>query len=146
VIGLVDTHGRQDTEELLGKLETIHCKQIEYRGHVFWELDVDAIRERRPRLVIVDELAHTNVPGSANNQRYVDVQELLDTGIDVFTTLNVQHIEGLSDEVARITWAVVHETVPDSMLKLADEIEVVDLPPGDLIARFATHNFFSAQN
>ena len=92
-------------------------------------------------------------------ERYVDVQELLDTGIDVFTTLNVQHIEGLSDEVARITWAVVHETVPDSMLKLADEIEVVDLPPGDLIARFkegkvdlakhagfATHNFFSEQN
>ena len=116
------------------------------KRHVFWELDVDAIRERRPRLVIVDELAHTNVPGSANNKRYVDVQELLDTGIDVFTTLNVQHIEGLSDEVARITWAVVHETVPDSMLKLADEIEVVDLPPGDLIARFATHNFFSAQN
>jgi K+-sensing histidine kinase KdpD len=159
VIGLVDTHGRQDTEELVGKLETIPGKQIEYRGHVFWELDVDAIRERRPGLVIVDELAHTNVPGSANNKRYVDVQELLDTGIDVFTTLNVQHIEGLSDEVARITWAVVHETVPDSMLKLADEIEVVDLAPSDLIARFkegkvdlakhagfATHNFFSEQN
>ncbi len=159
VIGLIETHGRQDTEELLRGIEVIPRKRIEYKGRVFEELDVDAVRERRPGLVIVDELAHSNVPGSRNDKRYIDVQELIAAGIDVFTTLNVHHIESLTDVVAKILWTVVRETVPDSMLDLADEIEIVDLSPAGLIERLKegkvdlawhpglrTHSFFSERN
>ncbi len=159
VIGLVETHGRQSTEELLREIELIPCKKIEYREHVFDEMDVDAILRRDPELAVVDELAHTNIPGSRNAKRYLDVRELIESGIDVFTTLNVQHIESLGATVAKITWAMVRETVPDSMLDLADEIEVVDLSPTDLIRRLdegklngaihrelAARKFFSDRN
>src|SRR5450756_1404967 len=159
VIGLIETHGRQETEEQLRGLEVIPRNQIEYKGHVVGEMDIDALLERRPELAIVDELAHSNVPGCRNAKRYLDVQELLEAGIDVFTTMNVQHIESLNETVAKIIWAVVRETVPDSMLDLAEEIEVVDLSPADLIERLkqgkvdlsghpgaAVHNFFSQQN
>jgi K+-sensing histidine kinase KdpD len=135
VIGLVETHGRQDTEEQLRGFEVIPRKRIEYNGHVFEEMDIEALLERRPGLVIVDELAHSNVPGSRNAKRYLDVLELINAGIDVFTTVNVQHIEGLSVIVAKTIWNVVRETVPDSILEWAEEIEVVDLSPADLIER-----------
>jgi K+-sensing histidine kinase KdpD len=159
VIGLIETHGRQETEEQLSGLELIPRKRIEYRGHVVEEMDIDVLLERGPDLVIVDELAHTNVPGCRNAKRYLDVQELIEAGIDVFTTMNVQHIESLNEIVAKATWTVVRETVPDSVLDLAEEIEVVDLSPADLLERLrqgkvdlsghpgaATHNFFSQQN
>ena len=155
VIGLIETHGRPDTDEQLRGLEIIPRKRIEYRGHVVEEMDIDALLERGPDLVIIDELAHSNVPGCRNAKRYLDVQELIEAGIDVFTTLNVQHIESLNDIVAKTTWTVVRETVPDSMLDLAEEIEVVDLSPADLIERLkqgkvdlsghpgsAVHSFF----
>jgi K+-sensing histidine kinase KdpD len=159
VIGLIETHGRQDTEEQLHGLEVIPRKPIKYKGHMFGEMDLDAVLERRPGLVIVDELAHSNVPGSRNAKRYLDVQELIKAGIDVFTTLDVQHIESLNDIVAKTIWTVVHETVPDSILDLAEEIEVVDLSPTDLIKRVeqgkvdpsghpgaAIHGFFLERN
>ena len=159
VIGLIETHGRQDTEEQLRGLEVIPRKPIEYKEHVFEEMDLDALLKRKPDLVIVDELAHSNVSGSRNAKRYLDVRELIEAGIDVFTTLNVQHIESLNEIVAKAIWTVVRETVPDSMLDLAEEIEVVDLSPADLIERLkqgkvdlsghpgaAGHNFFSQQN
>jgi len=158
-IGLIETHGRQDTEEQLRGFEVIPRKQIEYKGHALEEMDIDALLERRPDLVVVDELAHSNVPGSRNAKRYLDVQEVIAAGIDVFTTLNVQHIESLNDIVTKTIWTVVHETVPDSVLDLAEEIEVVDLSPADLIERLkegkvdlsghpgpATHSFFSDRN
>jgi two-component system sensor histidine kinase KdpD len=135
VIGLIEPHGRQETDEQLRELEEIPRKRIEYKEHVFEEMDLDALLERRPSLVIVDELAHSNVPGSRNAKRWLDVLELIDAGIDVYTTMNVQHIESLSDTVAKATWTVVRETVPDSMLDLAEEIEVIDLPPDYLMER-----------
>ena len=159
VIGLIETHGRQETDEQLRGLEEIPRKRIEYREHVFEEMDIDALLERGPGLVIVDELAHRNVPGSRNAKRYLDVKELIEAGIDVYTTMNVQHIESLNDTVAKTAWTVVRETVPDSMLDLAEEIEVVDLSPADLIERLkqgkvdlsghpgsTSHSFFSERN
>jgi nucleotide-binding universal stress UspA family protein len=159
VIGLIETHGRQDTEEQLRGLEVIPRKRIEYKGHVVEEMDIDALLERRPGLVVVDELAHSNVPECRNAKRYLDVLELIEAGIDVFTTLNVQHIESLNDIVAKTIWTVVREAVPDNMLDLAEEIEVVDLSPDDLIKRLkqgkvdlsghpgsAAHSFFSERN
>jgi K+-sensing histidine kinase KdpD len=158
-IGLIETHGRQDTEEQLRGLEIIPRKRIEYKGHVFEEMNIDALLERRPGLVVVDELAHSNVPGCRNAKRYLDVQELIEAGINVFTTMNVQHIESLNELVTKIIWTVVRETVPDSVLDLAEEIEVVDLSPSALIERLkegkvnlsahpgaATHSFFSERN
>lgn len=135
VIGLIETHGRQATEELLRDFEIIPRGGIEYRGHVVEEMDIEAILRRDPDLVVVDELAHSNVPGTRNAKRYLDILELIEAGIDVFTTLNVQHIESLGTTVAKITWTSVRETVPDRLLDIADEIEVVDLPPGDLVRK-----------
>jgi len=159
VIGLIETHGRHDTEEQLRDFEVTPRKRIKYKDHVVEEMDIDALLERRPGLVIVDELAHSNVPGCRNAKRFLDVQELIEAGIDVFTTLNVQHIESLNDIVAKTIWTAVRETVPDSILDLAEEIEVVDLSPADLIERLkegkvdlsghpgpATHSFFSERN
>ena len=159
VIGLIETHGRQDTEEQLRDFEIIPRKRIGYKDHVVEEMDIDALLKRRPGLVIVDELAHSNVPGCRNAKRFLDVQELIEAGIDVFTTLNVQHIESLNDIVAKTIWTAVRETVPDSILDLAEEIEVVDLSPANLIERLkegkvdlsghpgpATHSFFSERN
>ena len=115
--------------------KSIPQRQVEYKGHLLAEMDLDAILERRPQLVLVDELAHTNAPGSRHPKRYLDVEELIAAGIDVFTTLNIQHVESLNDIVARITRIRVRETVPDSILDQADDIEVVDLSPEDLIKR-----------
>src|SRR5258706_9715033 len=135
VIGVVETHGRVETDLLTKGIETIPKKRAPYKGRVLAEMDMDAILQRRPRLVLVDELAHDNAPGSRHPKRYLDVEELLAAGIDVYTTLNVQHIESLNDVVAQITKVRVRETVPDSILDRAEDIELVDLTPADLIAR-----------
>jgi len=135
VIGVVETHGRIDTDRLAKGFEVIPKKRLPYKGRVLAEMDLDAILQRRPKLVLVDELAHTNAPGSRHPKRYLDVQELLEAGIDVYTTLNVQHLESLNDVVARITRIRVRETVPDSIFDRADDVELVDLTPEDLIQR-----------
>src|SRR5215467_6747004 len=135
VVGVVETHGRRETEELLEGLEVIPRRQVDYKGHLLSEMDLDAILQRRPKLVLVDELAHTNAAGSRHPKRYLDVEELIAAGIDVFTTLNIQHVDSLNDVIARITRIRVRETVPDSILDQADDIEVIDLSPNDLIQR-----------
>jgi two-component system sensor histidine kinase KdpD len=134
-IGVVETHGRAETEALTAGLETIPRRRVTYRGTELTEMDLDAILARRPGLVLVDELAHTNAPGSRHPKRYLDVEELLGAGIDVFTTLNIQHVESLNDVVARITRIRVRETVPDSVIERADDVELIDLTPDDLIQR-----------
>ncbi|HVH81105.1 MAG TPA: two-component sensor histidine kinase, partial [Stellaceae bacterium] len=135
VVGVVETHGRRETEALLTGLAAVPRREINYKGHSLTEMDLDAILVRRPQLVLVDELAHSNAPGSRHPKRYLDVEELIAACIDVYTTLNIQHVESLNDVVARITRIRVRETVPDSILDHADEIEVVDLTPDDLIQR-----------
>ncbi len=135
VIGVVETHGRVETDLLSKGIEAIPKKRMLYRGQVMAEMDLDAILQRRPALVLVDELAHTNVEGSRHPKRYMDVEELLAAGIDVYTTLNIQHLESVKDVVAKITHVVVRESVPDSILDRADEVEVVDITPEDLIQR-----------
>jgi two-component system sensor histidine kinase KdpD len=135
VIGVVETHGRIETEMLTKSFETIPKKRTLYKGQVLAEMDLDAVLLRKPQLVLVDELAHTNADGSRHPKRYLDVEEILAAGIDVYTTLNVQHIESLTDVVAKITHVVVRETVPDSIIDRADEIELVDLTPEDLLQR-----------
>ena len=135
VVGVVETHGRKETEALLDGLEVVPRRPIDYKGQWLDEMDLDAIIARRPQFVLVDELAHTNVPGSRHPKRYLDVEELLNCGINVYTTVNIQHIESLNDVVAQITGVRVRETVPDSILDRADAIELVDITPGDLIQR-----------
>jgi two-component system sensor histidine kinase KdpD len=135
VIAVVETHGRVETDLLTKGLEIIPKKRVLYKGRVLAEMDLDAILQRRPRLALVDELAHSNAPGSRHPKRYMDVEELLAAGIDVYTTLNVQHIESLNDVVAQITHVQVRETVPDSVLDRAEDIELVDLTPEDLLQR-----------
>jgi Osmosensitive K+ channel histidine kinase len=135
IVGVVETHGRKETEALLVGLEVVPRQSIDYRGLTLTEMDLDAVLARRPQLVLVDELAHTNAEGARHPKRYLDVEELLAAGIDVYTTLNIQHVESLNDVVAQITRIRVRETVPDSTLDAADDIEVVDLSPGDLIQR-----------
>src|ERR1700730_3310926 len=135
VIGIVETHGRRETEALLTGLEIVPRHEVDYKSHRLAEMDIDAILKRRPELVLVDELAHSNAPGSRHPKRYLDVEELIAAGIDVFTTLNIQHVESLNDVVARITRIRVRETVPDSILDQADDIEIVDIAPDDLIQR-----------
>jgi two-component system, OmpR family, sensor histidine kinase KdpD len=135
IVGVVETHGRPETETLLEGLEVVPRRVVDYKGHALAEMDLDAILARRPALVLVDELAHTNAPESRHAKRYLDVEELLAAGIDVYTTLNIQHLESLTDVVAQITRIRVRETVPDSIIDRADEIEVVDLTPEDLIQR-----------
>src|SRR5499427_21732 len=135
VVGVVETHGRPETEALLPGLEIIPRRRVEYRGRTLEEMDIDAIVARRPQIVLVDELAHTNAPGSRHPKRYLDVEELLNCGIHVYTTVNIQHIESLNDVVAQITHVRVRETVPDSIFDRADAVELVDLTPDDLIGR-----------
>src|SRR5665213_1912380 len=134
VVGYVETHGRKETDALLAGLPIVPRRKVDYRGVVLEEMDLDALLARRPKLALVDELAHTNVPGSRHAKRYQDVVELLDAGIDVFTTMNVQHAESRVDTVRQITGSTVHETVPDSLLDGA-EMELIDLPPEDLLKR-----------
>src|SRR3977135_4011683 len=135
VVGAVETHGRLETQALLDGLETIPRKRFEYRDQLIEEMDLDALLARRPQIALVDELAHTNAPGSRHPKRYLDVEELLTNGIDVYTAVNIQHIESLNDVVAQITHVRVRETVPDSIFDRADAIELVDLTPDDLIQR-----------
>ncbi|MHB8086564.1 MAG: DUF4118 domain-containing protein, partial [Dehalococcoidia bacterium] len=135
VVAYVETHGRAETEALLNGLEVIPSRQIDYRGLMIPEMDLDAVIARRPKLALVDELAHTNAPGSRHPKRYLDVEEILAAGIDVYTTLNIQHLESLRDSVAQITSVWVRETVPDSVIDEATEIELVDLPPDELLQR-----------
>ena len=137
VVGVVETHKRAETEALLADLPVMPRKEIDHRGIRVTEMDLEAILARKPRLVLVDEFAHTNAPGSRHPKRYQDVVELLDAGIDVFTTLNVQHLESRADAVRQITGAPVHETVPDSVFDLADQLELVDLTPETLRERLA---------
>lgn len=135
VIGIVETHGRLDTAALTAHLVTIPPKQIDYRGIEFKELDVDQIIKVHPKVVLVDELAHSNVPGSKHAKRWQDVLDILDAGIDVYTTLNVQHIESLNDVIKGITDISIRETVPDSIIEMAASIRIVDLTPSDLLER-----------
>ena len=135
VVGLVETHGRAETEALLDGLEVLPRKRIEYKDQAIDEMDLDALIARHPRIALVDELAHTNAPGSRHPKRYLDVEELLSRGIDVYTAVNIQHIESLNDVVAQITHVRVRETVPDSVFDRADAIELIDLTPDDLIQR-----------
>jgi two-component system sensor histidine kinase KdpD len=136
VVGIVDTHGRNETEELLEGLEQIPPRKINYKGHDLFDMDMDAVLVRLPELIIIDELAHTNAPGGHNVKRWQDVEECLAMGINVMTTMNVQHIEALNDDIARTTKVRVTETVPDRFLsELADEIVDIDLPVDELLGR-----------
>jgi two-component system, OmpR family, sensor histidine kinase KdpD len=159
VVGWVDSHGRAETEALLEGLEILPRRPVAYRGTTLAEFDLDAALARRPGLMLVDELAHSNAPGSRHAKRWQDVLELLDAGINVYTAMNVQHVESLNDVVARITGVIVRETVPDSILEHTDEVELIDLPPDDLLhrlrdgkiyipdqAREAMENFFRKGN
>src|SRR4051794_5390557 len=135
VVGVVETHGRRETEALLEGLEIVPRRRVEYKGQWLEEMDLDGVIARRPQIVLVDELAHTNAPGSRHPKRYLDVEELLTQGINVYTTVNIQHIESLNDVVAQITHVRVRETVPDTVFDRADAVELVDLTPDDLIQR-----------
>jgi two-component system sensor histidine kinase KdpD len=159
VAGLVETHGRQETEALLQNLEVLPRRRLEYRGITLEEFDLDAALARHPALILMDELAHTNAPGSRHAKRWLDIKELLDRGIDVYTTMNIQHLESLNDVIAQITGVVMRETVPDAVLEEADSLVLVDLPPDDLLQRlkegkvyvpqqaeWATQNFFQVGN
>lgn len=159
VVGVVETHGRSDTAQMLDGFEQVSRKTLQYRETNLQEMDIDAILERKPKLVLIDELAHSNAPGSRHNKRYQDVEEILSYGIDVYTTLNVQHIESRSDLVYQITGVAVQEKVPDSFLELADQIELIDISPEVLLRRLsegkvylgeraekAAENFFKIEN
>src|SRR3954470_6955685 len=135
LVGVVETHGRKETEALLEGLEVVPRRRMQYKEQWLEEMDLDAIIARHPQIVLVDELAHTNAPGSRHPKRYLDVEELLSHGIDVYTTVNIQHFESLNDVVAQITHVRVRETVPDSVFDRADAVELVDLTPDDLIQR-----------
>ncbi len=158
-IGVVETHGRRETEELVSGIPIIPKKLLEYKGSFLSEMDLDGILEQKPDIVLIDELAHTNVPTARHQKRHQDVIEILDAGIDVYTTVNIQHIESRNDQVAQISGVVVRETVPDSLLEIADQIEVIDLPPQELLQRLkegkvylgeraelAAKNFFKEEN
>ena len=159
MIGVVETHGRSETQSLLEGLEVLPRRAVEYRGRTIEEFDIDAALARKPRLIVVDELAHTNAPESRHPKRWQDVRELLDAGIDVWTALNIQHLESLSDVVSRVTGVVVRETVPDRILQEATDVVLVDITPDELLqrlkegkvympetARRATENFFTLGN
>ncbi|MFI1464128.1 sensor histidine kinase [Nocardia carnea] len=145
VAAVVETHGRAQTAELLDGIEQVPQVEIRYRGTVQYELDVDAVLARRPDLVLVDELAHTNTPGSRNRKRYEDVQELLAAGITVVSTVNIQHLEGLNDVVEQITGVTQHETVPDAVVRAADQIELVDITPEALQRRITLGNVYAPE-
>src|SRR6516162_320397 len=159
VVGLVETHGRAETSALVEGLEVLPRRKVEYHGRTIEEFDLDAALKRKPKLIVVDELAHTNAPDSRHPKRWQDVQELLDAGIDVWTALNIQHLESLADVVSRITGVIVRETVPDRVLQDATDVVLVDLTPDELIqrlnegrvyvpetARRATQSFFTPGN
>jgi two-component system sensor histidine kinase KdpD len=159
VVGLIETHGREETAALVHGLEVLPRRRVEYRGTTLEEMDLPAVLARVPELCLIDELAHTNAPGVEHAKRYEDIADVLDAGIDVYSTLNVQHLESLNDRVAELTGVRVRETVPDSVLATADEIVLVDLTPEALLARLqagkvypreraeaALNNFFRVEN
>ena len=159
IIGLIETYGRKGTQEQIGSLEILPLKEINYKGIVLKELDLEGVIARKPEFVIIDELAHTNVPTSKNKKRYEDVLEILDNGINVITAVNIQHLESLNDHVNRMTGIKVKETVPDKIIEIADEIEVIDITPDALRERIkggrvysedkiddALHHFFRIGN
>jgi two-component system sensor histidine kinase KdpD len=142
VVGFVEAHGRELTGRMIGDLEVVPRRSIDYRGVTFTEMDVDAVLRRRPQVAVVDELAHTNVPGSRNAKRWQDVQELLDAGITVLSTLNIQHLESLNDVVEQITGVIQRETLPDQVVRQADQVELVDMTPEALRRRMAHGNVY----
>lgn len=159
VVGYVERHTRPDTLALLEGLEVLDCKEIDYRGIKLKEFDLDSALQRRPQLILVDELAHSNAPGCRHTKRYQDIEELLRAGINVYTTVNVQHLESLNDLVSSITGVVVNERIPDFVFDLASQVELVDIEPDDLVKRLragkvyrerqakqALENFFTAEN
>ncbi|MFE0057112.1 histidine kinase, partial [Streptomyces sp. NPDC059003] len=137
VVAFVEHHDRPRTEVMLHGLEIVPRKELEYRGATFTEMDVDAVLERAPAVALVDELPHTNVPGSRNGKRWQDIEELLAAGIDVVSTVNIQHLESLGDVVESITGVRQRETVPDDVVRRADQIELVDMSPQALRRRMA---------
>ncbi len=158
-IGYLEPHGRDETVAQAGGLETIPRREVDYRGRALEEMDLPAVLARRPELCLIDELAHTNAPGVEHEKRYEDVRDVLDAGIDVFSTVNVQHLESLNDQVTQLTGALVRETIPDEVLSAADEVVLIDLTPEALIARLragkvyrpervpaALNNFFKIEN
>ena len=145
VIGIVETHGRAQTAEQIHDLEVMPRREVEYRDTVLHEMDVDAILARRPEVVLVDEYAHTNAPGSRNEKRWQDVEQLLDAGIEVISTLNIQHLESLNDVITRITGTVQRETVPDDVVRRADQLELVDMAPEAIRRRMAHGNIYPAE-
>jgi len=144
LVGVVETHGRKETEAQLQDLEVLPPTRIEYKGHSLAEFDLDSALARQPELILMDEFAHSNVPGSRHSKRWQDVEELLAAGIDVYTTLNVQHLESLNDVVGQITGIVVRETLPDHVFDQAEEVSLVDLPPDELLARLAAGKVYIA--
>ncbi|HLX13232.1 MAG TPA: sensor histidine kinase KdpD, partial [Bacteroidota bacterium] len=144
-VGIVETHRRVETEALLKGLDILPRRKVEYRGANLEEMDIDGILARKPALVLVDELAHTNAPGSRHTKRYQDVLELLDNGINVYTTVNVQHLESRADTVAQITGSTMRETVPDSIFDHADEVELIDIPPDELLRRLSDGKVYSPE-
>src|SRR6478735_6590103 len=145
VIGIVETHARVQTAEQMRDLEVIPRREIDYRDTVLHEMDVDTILARRPEVVLVDEYAHTNAPGSRNEKRWQDVEQLLDAGIDVISTLNIQHLESLNDVISRITGIRQAETVPDEVVRAAEQIELVDMTPQALRRRMAHGHIYPAE-
>ena len=145
VVGFVETHGRAHTTEMVDGLEVIPRRRLQYRDARFTEMDVDAVLNRRPTVALVDELAHTNVPGSRNHKRWQDVEELLATGIDVISTVNIQHLESLNDVVHKITGVSQRETIPDSVVRAADQVELVDMTPEAIRRRMAHGNIYAAE-
>src|SRR6516225_7698987 len=145
VVAFAETHGRPHTKVLLDGLEIIPRARLEYRGGTFEEMDLDAVLARHPQIALVDELAHTNIPGSRNEKRWQDVEELLDAGIDVISTVNVQHLESLNDVVEKITGVPQRETVPDAIVRAADQVELVDMTPEALRRRMAHGNIYKAE-
>ena len=159
IIGLIEPYGRKGTVEQIGNLEILPLKEINYKGIKLKELDLEGVIARKPEFVIIDELAHTNVPTSKNKKRFEDVLEILDNGINVMTAVNIQHLESLNDHVNRMTGIKVKETIPDKIIDIADEIEVIDISPDSLRERIksgkvyskdkidsALHNFFRIGN
>jgi two-component system sensor histidine kinase KdpD len=142
VCGFVETHGRRRTGEQIGELEVVPRKKLPYRDRVFEEMDIDAVLARRPEIVLVDELAHTNIPGSRNEKRWQDVEELLDAGISVISTLNIQHLESLNDVIAQITGVTQQETIPDAVVRQAEQMQLVDLAPETVRARLARGDIY----
>ena len=145
VVGYVETHGREHTEKLVEGLEVVPRARIPYRGTTFEEMDLDAVLARKPQVALVDELAHTNVPGSHNAKRWQDVEELLSAGIEVITTVNIQHLESLNDVVLKITGVPQRETVPDAVVRAADQVELVDMTPEALRRRMAHGNIYAPE-